>query len=246
VTHRVDRRQALGAIGTVGLGALLAACGGDRRGGSATSVPTAEGGTATVEPQATPSRDTADLFGDESSCTLTPEMTEGPYYFDADSIRSDIREDRDGTPLRLAIRVRAADNCEPLPNAVVDIWHCDAGGVYSGFEAGEGERFLRGAQVTNRDGIVEFTTVYPGWYQGRTVHIHAKVHLDRATALTTQLYFDDAVTDVVYEREPYTARGERDQRNDTDGIFDEALLLDLSRDGNGWLGVISFDVAEAS
>jgi protocatechuate 3,4-dioxygenase beta subunit len=243
VTRRVDRRQALGAFGTVGLGALLAACGNDRRGGSATPVPTEEGGTATVEPQATPSDDTAALFGDDSSCTLTPEQTEGPYYFDADAIRGDIREDRDGTPLRLAIRVRAAETCEPLRNAVVDIWHCDAGGVYSGFEAGEGERFLRGAQVTNRDGIVEFETVYPGWYQGRTVHIHAKVHLDRTTVLTTQLYFDDAVSDEVFARAPYDARGERDQRNDTDGIFDEAVVLDLDRDGDGYVGAISFDVA---
>jgi protocatechuate 3,4-dioxygenase beta subunit len=246
VTRRVDRRQALGAFGTVGLGALLAACGGDRRGGSATAVPTEEGGTATVEPQATPSEDTAGLFGDESSCTLTPEETEGPYYFDADAIRSDIREDRDGTPLRLAVRVRGADSCEPLRNAVVDIWHCDAGGVYSGFDAGQGERFLRGAQVTNRDGIVEFETVYPGWYPGRTVHIHAKVHLDRTTVLTTQLYFDDAVSDRVFADEPYASRGERDQRNDTDGIFDDALLLDLSREGDGYVGAISFDVAAAS
>jgi protocatechuate 3,4-dioxygenase beta subunit len=243
VTRRVDRRQALGAFGTVGLGALLAACGSDRRGGSATPVPTEEGGTATVEPQTTPSDDTSALFGDESACTLTPEQTEGPYYFDADAIRSDIREDREGTPLRLAIRVRSADACEPLRNAVVDIWHCDAGGTYSGFEAGEGERFLRGAQVTNRDGIVEFETVYPGWYQGRTVHIHAKVHLDRSTVLTTQLYFDDAISDRVMARAPYAGRGQRDQRNDTDGIFDQALVLDLTRDGESYVGAISFDVA---
>jgi protocatechuate 3,4-dioxygenase beta subunit len=240
MSAKVDRRRALAAFGTVGLGALLG-CGSDRE-GSPTAVPTTEGGTATVEPRATPSRETAELFGDESSCTLTPEQTEGPFYFDADAIRRDIREDRDGTPLRLAIRVRDAE-CEPLPDAVVDIWHCDVGGSYSGFEAAEGERFLRGAQVTNRDGIVEFLTVYPGWYPGRTVHIHAKVHLDRSTVLTTQLYFDDAVTDAVYAREPYSGRGERDQRNDGDGIFDEALVLDLSEDRDGYLGVISFDVA---
>jgi protocatechuate 3,4-dioxygenase beta subunit len=244
MTRKIDRRQALAAFGTVGLGALLGACGSDD-GGSATAVPTTEGGTATVEPKTTTTPETADLFGDESSCTLTPEMTEGPYYFDADSIRSDIREDRDGTPLRLAIRVRGADSCEPLSNAVVDIWHCDAGGVYSGFDEGQGERFLRGAQVTNRDGIVEFTTVYPGWYQGRTVHIHAKVHLDRSTVLTTQLFFDDAVTDEVFAGAPYSGRGERDQRNDSDSLFDEALVLDLSQDGDGYLGAISFDVAAA-
>ena len=93
----------------------------------------------------------------------------------------------------------AAGECAPIKDAVVDIWHCDAGGVYSGFEAGEGERFLRGTQVTNADGIAEFTTIYPGWYQGRTVHIHAKVHLDSQTVLTTQLFFDDAVSAQVYD-----------------------------------------------
>jgi protocatechuate 3,4-dioxygenase beta subunit len=247
MSRKIDRRQALAAFGTVGLGTLLGACGSDSGGGdpTTTAVPTTEGGTATVQPQTTPSQDAADLFDDAPSCALTPELTEGPYYFDADSIRSDIREDRDGVRLRLAVRVRDAESCDPLPNAVVDIWHCDAGGVYSGFEAGEGERYLRGAQVTNRDGIVEFTTVYPGWYQGRTVHIHAKVHLDRTTVLTTQLFFDDDVTDEVYAQRPYTDRPDRDQRNDSDGIFAEELVLDLTNDGDGYLGVISFDVARA-
>ena len=111
----------------------------------------------------------------------------------------------------LALRVRGGDDCAPLENAIVDIWHCDAGGVYSGFESGEGERFLRGAQATNEDGIAKFTTIYPGFYQGRTVHIHAKVHLDRQTVLTTQLYFDDAVSDArLRERTPTRAQGERE------------------------------------
>jgi protocatechuate 3,4-dioxygenase beta subunit len=246
MTRKIDRRQALAAFGTVGLGALLGACGSESdTNGAATAVPTTEGGTATVQPQSSPSPDTADLFGDAPSCTLTPELTEGPYYFDADSIRSDIREDRDGVRLRLAIRVRDADGCNPLPNAVVDIWHCDAGGVYSGFDAGEGERFLRGAQVTNADGIARFTTIYPGFYQGRTVHIHAKVHLDRTTVLTTQLFFDDDVTDAVYARAPYSERPGPDQRNDTDGIFAEELVLGTREDGDGYLGVISFDVSRS-
>jgi protocatechuate 3,4-dioxygenase beta subunit len=245
MTRKIDRRQALSAFGTVSLGALLAACGED-------NVPTTDGGSATVEPQATTSPDTASRFGQDSNCTLTPEMTEGPYYFDADAIRSDIREDREGTELRVAIRVRDSE-CEPLSNAVVDIWHCDAGGLYSGFESAstggardersDDERYLRGAQVTNKDGIAEFTTIYPGWYRGRTVHIHAKVHLDRSTVLTTQLFFDDDVSARVYEREPYRSHGERDQFNDSDGLFDEALLLELSREGDAYVGTISFDVA---
>jgi protocatechuate 3,4-dioxygenase beta subunit len=235
MTRKIDRRQALGTFGTVSLGALLAACGGDDGDDVGGAAPARrDGATATPE--------TADRFGDTSNCTLTPELTEGPYYFDADAIRSDIREDRAGTPLRLAIRVRDAA-CEPLPDAVVDIWHCDADGAYSGFEAASGERFLRGTQVTDARGTVEFTTVYPGWYPGRTVHIHAKVHLDRSTVLTTQLYFDDAVSDRVFAQEPYTAQGERSQRNDGDGIFDESLLLTLERSGDGYLGLMTFDVA---
>jgi protocatechuate 3,4-dioxygenase beta subunit len=231
MTRRIDRRQALGALGTVSLGALLAACGSDR-------VETTDGGTATVEPETTTSPDTASRFGDESNCALTPEMTEGPYYFDADQIRSDIRDGHDGVELQLALRVRDSE-CAPLANAVVDLWHCDAAGEYSE----EGDPFLRGAQVTNGDGIAEFTTIYPGWYQGHTVHIHAKVHLDSSTVLTTQLFFDDAVTDRVFAAAPYSGRGERDVRNGDDGIFDDALVLDLSPEGDGFLGTISFDVA---
>jgi protocatechuate 3,4-dioxygenase beta subunit len=233
MTHQLNRRQALAGFGTVSLGALLAACGGDEEGSSqetAAKASTAEGRASL-----------ADLFDDTSSCTLTPEETEGPYYFDADAIRSDVREGREGVVLRLAIRVRDAKRCEPLPDAVVDIWHCDALGNYSG----AGETYLRGTQVTNSDGIVEFTTIYPGWYMGRTVHIHAKVHLDSQTVLTTQLYFDEDVTASVYERDPYASRPGRDAFNDTDAIFDERLLLRLSREGAGRLGLISFDVEAA-
>jgi protocatechuate 3,4-dioxygenase beta subunit len=194
----------------------------------------------------------AALLDDERVCALTVEQTEGPYYFDADSIRSDVREDREGTTLRLAVRVRDA-SCAPLANAVVDIWHCDAGGLYSGFESastgGPGggrtdeERYLRGAQVTNADGIVGFVTVYPGWYRGRTVHVHAKVHVDSATALTTQFYFDEDVTARVYEREPYASAGERDTFNEADGIFDESLILRLAERDDEVLGAITLNVS---
>jgi protocatechuate 3,4-dioxygenase beta subunit len=264
VTRRLDRRQALGAFGTISLGGLLAACGKSSEPAARTPVATTDGATTTVAPKTTTSAATAALFDASASCRLTPEETEGPYYFDADSIRSDIREDRKGARLRLALRVRDAKTCEPLPDAVVDIWHCDAGGAYSGFDGGGAPgapgrpgpgggagsattdtRYLRGAQVTNADGIVEFVTVYPGWYAGRTVHIHAKVHLDRATVLTTQLYFDDDLTTAVFEHAPYAAHGERDQRNDTDGIFDTALLLTLAREDGGHRGVMTFDVQQA-
>ncbi len=238
--RRLSRRQALGAFGTVSLGALLGACGSEQR-----KVATTDGGTATVEPKTAPVGSLVEKLDAGASCAQTAEQTEGPYYFDADSIRSDIREGRPGTPLVLALRVRGGDDCAPVENAIVDIWHCDAGGVYSGFGSGEGERFLRGAQATNEDGIAKFTTIYPGFYEGRTVHIHAKVHLDRQTVLTTQLYFDDAVSDRVYEVDPYASQGERSQRNDSDGIFDDSLLLALERSGKGYLGLMNFDVSRA-
>ena len=240
MTQRISRRKALGALGTVSLGALLGACGSEDR-----KVATTDGGTATVEPKTAPTGSLAEKLDAGESCRQTAEQTEGPYYFDADAIRSDIREGRPGTPLVLALRVRGGDDCAPVENAIVDIWHCDAGGVYSGFEAGEGERFLRGAQATNEDGIARFTTIYPGHYQGRTVHIHAKVHLDRRTVLTTQLYFDDATSDRVFAGGAYADGADGRQRNDSDGIFDPSLVMTLERRGDGYLGLMNFDVARA-
>jgi protocatechuate 3,4-dioxygenase beta subunit len=117
---------------------------------------------------------------------------------------------------------------------VVDVWHCDAEGVYSGFDAGEGETFLRGAQVTNADGAVQFDTIYPGAYSGRTIHIHAKVHLDRGTLLTTQLFFDDRLNSEV--------AGTRDTTNADDGIFDEALVMTTRRRGDGYTSALTLDV----
>lgn len=252
----LNRREALTALGSVSLGALLVACGRGGSGDQATAVPTTRGASTTVSPTTTAGADVAALFDDGARCTLTREMAEGPFYFDVDRIRSDIREDREGSRLRLALRVRDAESCEPLPNAVVDIWHCDAVGNYSGFESasmgrpGGGERtddetYLRGAQVSNDDGIVQFVTIYPGWYGGRTVHIHTKVHLDNSTLVTTQLFFDDDFTSGVYRNEPYASDRGRDAFNTNDGIFDESLVLTTSQDGEGYLGVITFDVRPA-
>jgi protocatechuate 3,4-dioxygenase beta subunit len=251
--RRLNRRQALGTFGAVSLGGLLAACGGDD--GSSGSVTTTEGTTSTVETKTTTSKATAELFDESASCQVSTALTEGPYYFDVDAIRSDIREDREGTTLRLALRVRDAGSCEPLENAVVDVWHCDALGTYSGFESAsqggpgggrsDDETYLRGAQATNADGVVEFKTIYPGWYRGRTTHIHVKVHLDKATLLTSQLFTTREFDAKVFAREPYSQDTGRDVYNDTDRIYDESLQMTLSEDGDAVLGVMTFDVRRA-
>ena len=241
--NRVSRRQALAGFGSVSLGALLAACSGDDDAPTA-RVETSEGTNSTVEPKGSASG-LASRFDGAARCRQTAEQTEGPFYFDVDRIRSDIREDRKGATLRLGVRVRDAAACEPIPNAVVDVWHCDAAGGYSGFEGEDGETYLRGAQVTNRDGVAEFTTIYPGWYPGRTVHIHAKVHLDRQTVLTTQFYFDDRVSANVFEGNAYASASGRDALNETDGLYDGNLKLTLSDENDGYLGLITLDVASA-
>lgn len=229
--HGVSRRVAL--AGFVGLAALLAACTPD--GATTPGTPTAAGSA------------TADLFEGVNTCVLTPEATEGPFYFDPERVRSDIREDRRGTRLDVAIRVQDSETCRPIPNAVVEIWHCDAEGVYSGYASGEEaaperrSRFLRGAQVTDADGVVRFTTVHPGFYQGRCVHIHAMVHLADTRVLTTQTMFPEDVNDAVFAAPPYAGRGER-VRNTDDAIFREPMLMTMRRTGDGHLGVIAFAV----
>jgi protocatechuate 3,4-dioxygenase beta subunit len=113
-----------------------------------------------------------------------------------------------------------ASTCKPIKGAAVDIWHADAGGVYSGFGSGAGNRtFMRGVQRTDEKGLALFRTVYPGWYQGRTVHIHVKVHLGGNVVHTGQLYFPDAVTDTVYRQLPYAGRPNRAVRNADDSIY---------------------------
>jgi protocatechuate 3,4-dioxygenase beta subunit len=255
--QNLNRRQALGALGAVSLGGLLAACGGDEE--TTGSVTSTTGETSTVETKTSPAAASGSVaeYDSAATCTVATELTEGPFYFDVDSIRADLREDREGTLLRLGIRVRDAGSCEPIENAVVDVWHCDATGLYSGFESastggpggGSGrtdeETYLRGAQATNSDGIVEFKTIYPGWYRGRTTHIHLKVHLDRQTVLTTQLFTNTAFDEKVYAGPPYAEDTGRDTFNDSDGIYAESGELTLSTDGDAVRGLITLDVETA-
>jgi protocatechuate 3,4-dioxygenase beta subunit len=167
-------------------------------------------------------------------CVATPAQTDGPFFVEERLNRSDIRADpadgrvSEGVPLILTLAVQAisARACAPLPGAIVDVWHCDARGVYSGVAGGgtasEGRSFLRGYQVADGDGRVRFVTIYPGKYPGRAVHIHFKVRGERGGrryALSSQLYFDDALNDLVLAREPYTARGPRRARNADDFLY---------------------------
>jgi protocatechuate 3,4-dioxygenase beta subunit len=196
---------------------------------------------------------TAASFAGVATCAVTPEQTQGPYYIDVDKIRADIREDRAGTRLRLGVRVLGTDGCTPVKDAVFEVWHCDAGGLYSGFEqASQGgpgggvtdaDRFLRGGQVTDAGGIAVITTIYPGWYRGRTVHVHAKVALSNADLLTTQLYFDEALTADVYKNAPYAAHTGRDTFNDGDGIYRPETTLTVTREGDGYLGLMTIGVS---
>jgi protocatechuate 3,4-dioxygenase beta subunit len=141
----------------------------------------------------------------------------------------------------------SSSSCKPIAGAAVDIWHADAGGNYSGFAAdgGGGRTFLRGIQRTDAKGIARFDTVYPGWYNGRTVHIHVKVHVSGQVIHTGQLFFDDALTDVVFTRKPYNTRSARTVRNRNDAIFSDGgrrSLLRIVRQGTGYLGSISMGV----
>lgn len=172
-----------------------------------------------------------------STCAVSrgwAEQDEGPYHREAQPERRDIVEDRIGTRLQLGIRL-AEDDGRPAQEAVAEIWHCDALGRYSGFPppgpatvpsaatAPRGEylpddTFLRGRQAADDAGMVEFRTIYPSWYPGRTVHIHLMVHV-AGQLLTSQLYFPDDVTDEVLASAPYAKRPGRDTTNDNDEIF---------------------------
>jgi protocatechuate 3,4-dioxygenase beta subunit len=180
-------------------------------------------------------------------CVLTPELTEGPYFIAGERIRRNITDGRPGAALRLRLSVVDASTCRPLKGAAVDIWHADASGVYSGFGQGAGNRtFMRGVQKTDAAGVAIFDTVYPGWYQGRAVHIHAKVHVGGNVVHTGQLFFQDTVTDSVYRQSPYSKRPNRDTRNASDSIFvngGSKSLVAVTRNGSGgYAGSITMGV----
>jgi protocatechuate 3,4-dioxygenase beta subunit len=180
------------------------------------------------------------------ACVLTPELTEGPYYIPNEKVRRNITDGRPGTPLTLELTVLDASTCKPIKGAAVDIWHADAGGVYSGFGAGASSRtFMRGVQRTDAKGVATFKTVYPGWYQGRTVHIHVKVYVGGNVVHTGQLFFNDSLTDVVYRKSPYAQRPNRSTRNANDSIYvngGRKSLLRVRKSGGGYVGSIAMGV----
>jgi protocatechuate 3,4-dioxygenase beta subunit len=197
----------------------------------------------------------------QPGCIVRPQQTEGPYFVDEQLNRSDIRSNpadntvKPGVPLKLTFRVSRVNGaaCVPLAGAIVDLWHCDAAGVYSDVRdrgsSTVGQKFLRGYQTTDAKGLATFTTIYPGWYPGRTVHIHFKIRTDGAnqsSEFTSQLYFADALTDQVYQQSPYNIRGQRNTRNNRDGIFrdgGEQLLLSLVPAGKGYAATFEIGVA---
>lgn len=241
----LSRRDALKLFG-LGGAALLAACAPDSGSSIAQAVATrvAAATTSALLP----------------SCVVAPELTEGPYFVDEMLERSDVRSDpsdgsvRPGIPLALTFLVSNVANnaCQPLPGVMVDIWHCDAAGVYSdaqdpNFGSTAGSKFLRGFQVTDEHGLARFTTIYPGWYQGRAVHIHFKMRnyppAESGFEFTSQLFFDEAISETVYALEPYNQKQGAYMKNSEDGIYNQSggqTLLNLTSIEEGYAA--TFDV----
>ena len=241
----LSRRTVLRGTLGVAVSAVIAAC-------TRTVRPRA-GATPTPTLTSTPASTATAM----PSCIVRPSLTEGPYFVDEKLNRSDIRSDPSdgsvspGVPLRIVMNVGSVDgsSCTTLAGALVDIWHCDAAGVYSGVasEGSAGKKFLRGYQATDANGRAEFRTIYPGWYRGRAVHIHFKIRApagsSRSYEFTSQLFFDDALSDRVYANVPYRSEGGRDVRNTDDGIYrsdGDKLLLALAPEGSGYAG--TFDI----
>lgn len=202
-----------------------------------------------------------------SGCTVCrswAEQDEGPYHRDAQPERRDVVEDRDGVALQLGVRL-IRDDGSPVGDALAEIWHCDALGRYSGFPPPEpsivvsaetaprsaylpDRTFLRGRQRADAAGMVEFRTIYPGWYPGRTVHIHLMVNAN-GEAFTSQLYFPEDITDEVLASPPYAGRRGRDTTNDTDEIFltgGGPPVLDLASTSDGYRAAICLVVPDRS
>lgn len=258
VGRMLGRREVLALMGSAGAAFLVACSSSDSPSATpttaATQASTGSGATAAATSTATTASTTAATA--VPSCVIVPELTEGPYWVDEGLNRSDVRSDpgtgtiKPGVPLTLAFNVAqvTADSCTVLPNAKVDIWHCDAKGAYSDAAQNEGgstvgQKFLRGYQMTDTSGKAQFTTIYPGWYTGRAVHIHFKIRVNNKE-LTSQLFFDDTLSDQIFTQTAYVKSGNR-VRNANDGIYRQGgnvLLLQLTRSGDGYTATFNVGV----
>lgn len=224
----LNRRDVLKILGLGSAATLLAACAPEI---SETLSPTLS--PTDIVPATETILQEATSVANIPVCVVRPELTEGPYFVDERLNRSDIRSDTSdgaisqGAQFDLTFNVTQINNsgCVPLASAQVDIWHCDAAGVYSDAQDRSfntvGKTFLRGYQLTDANGVAKFTTIYPGWYDGRAVHIHFKIRIN-GYEFTSQLFFDDAFTDQVYLQEPYAVKGTRTLLNSQDNIFAES------------------------
>jgi len=240
----LSRREVLALIGAVSVGAVAVACvPGSAASGSAAPASGGTGGTAVATATAVA------VASALPSCVVVPELTEGPYYVDEKLDRSDIRVDTsdgsvsEGAVLTLDWVVSQVDGnaCIPLEGVLVDVWHCDAAGAYSDVGGEQGHDYLRGYQHTDASGKARIVTVYPGWYQGRAVHIHFKIRTDAQAStgfeFTSQLFFDDAFSQSVYATGVYAAKGRQDVTNVNDQIYNQSqgtTLLDVAKDGEGY------------
>jgi len=204
----LTRREALGAVGAASA-ALAFGC-----------------GDSPTSPSSTTS--TTTTTSTNAACTVTPTETIGPYPSLVDLFRSDIREGKNGTLLTLTLRVvNAANGCAPVPNANVEIWHVDAAGNYSQYGTQTTQTFLRGIQTTNNNGEVTFTTIYPGWYQGRATHIHVEVTMNGRSVKVTQIAFPESINNTVHANGVYASRGSNPMSNQADGIFADSLSSEI-------------------
>jgi protocatechuate 3,4-dioxygenase beta subunit len=206
----LNRRQALGVLGAAG--AAMVACN--------SASPTSPSAATTTTPATTPAT---------AACVVTPSETAGPFPSLTLPVRSDVREDRAGLPLNLAVTVvNAAANCAPVTNASVEIWHCDAAGNYSEYGNLASSTWLRGIQPVDGSGVARFTTIYPGWYAGRATHIHIEVFVDNRSVKTSQICFPEEINSAVYAGGVYAAKGQNPTKNSNDGIFRDGFTSELA------------------
>ena len=221
---RMGRREALALLGVTS--AVFAA-------GCASESPTSPstmGSASDVATGTTTTGTTGTTTGTSGvACSVTPNETVGPYPSLIDLFRSDIRESKGGTQLDLTITViNTAASCAPLAGVNVEIWQCDAGGNYSQYGSERAQTYLRGIQTSDANGQVKFTTIYPGWYQGRATHIHVEVTQNGRSLKVTQIAFPESTNAEVYGTGVYASRGSNPTTNSRDGIFADSLSSELA------------------